>query len=128
MATLDGVHPELTARVTRILAAMDALGYPMVVTAGVRTVAEQQRLYAQGRTAPGDVVTHCDGVQRPSPHQPKADGFGHAVDCAFMVNGAPSWNTKLPWACYGAMALALGLVWGGQFKSIVDMPHVEWRG
>lgn len=125
MSKLLGVHPTLVAKVTRILNAMDALGFPMRVTDGVRTTEQQQALYAQGRTAPGAKVTNADGVVRKSNHQAKADGFGHAVDCCFLVNGKPAWSDTLPWTLYGAMAQALGLTWGGNWQSIKDRPHVE---
>lgn len=132
---LIGVHPVLVEKVARILDAMQALGFEMGVTAGVRTVAEQQALYAQGRTAPGDVVTNADGITHKSNHQPHDDGFGHAVDCAFILdlnadgivqlNEPFTWDAHRRWSLYGAMAEALGLTWGGRWQSIVDLPHVE---
>lgn len=125
MTKLDGVHPALIARVTKILDAMEALGFPMMVTDGLRTREQQQALYAKGRTTEGPIVTHADGERRRSNHQAHADGFGHAMDCAFSVNGHPSWAEDHPWTVYGAMARALGLVWGGDFRTLVDRPHVE---
>lgn len=125
MSKLEGVHPALTDKVTRILHALAELGVPMLVTDGVRTEAQQRALYAQGRTKPGKIVTNADGVKVKSNHQPKADGYGHAVDCCFLVDGKPSWDHKLPWRLYGEAAKALGLRWGGEFKSITDKPHVE---
>ena len=128
---LHGVHPELVDKVTRILRAMDALGFPMMVTEGLRSRERQQQLYAQGRTKPGKIVTYLDGVVRKSNHQAKADGYGHAVDCAFLVDidgdgpDDPSWAERHPWALFGAMAVALGLTWGGNWKTLVDRPHVE---
>ena len=128
---LVGVHPHLVEKVTRILRAMAVLGHPMMVTDGARSTEEQQELYARGRTKPGKIVTYADGVQRKSNHQPKADGYGYAVDCCFLVDvdgdgpDDPSWAEKHPWALYGAMAKALGLRWGGDFKSLLDRPHVE---
>lgn len=122
---LVGVHPELVARVLKVLKAMEALGFPMMVTSGLRTAEEQAKLYAQGRTAPGKKVTNIDGVRKKSNHQAREDGFGHAVDCAFVVDGKPSWNERLPWAAYGACAKALGLKWGGDWRSLRDMPHLE---
>lgn len=122
---LAGVHHTLAEKVRRILAAMQLLGYPMMVTDGVRTVEQQQALYAKGRTTPGPIVTQLDGVLRRSKHQTRPDGFGHAVDCCFLVNGAPSWDDALPWQLYGQMARALGLVWGGAWTGFVDRPHVE---
>lgn len=116
---LAGVDPEVATRVQRVLDAMAALGFPMVVTAGLRTVEQQQALYAQGRTAPGRIVTYADGVRKPSHHQ-----SGRAVDCVFLVDGKPSWAEGHPWAAYGACAEAVGLTWGGRWK-MRDLPHVE---
>ena len=123
----DNLHPDLLARLDRVLAAMSALGFPMKIVQGVRTVAEQQALYAQGRTTPGRIVTNCDGVTNRSNHQAKANGFGYAADCAF--EGADPFGETKPWRAYGACAVAVGLVWGGDWKgSLVDRPHVELKG
>jgi peptidoglycan L-alanyl-D-glutamate endopeptidase CwlK len=128
MNKLEGVHPELVEKVQRVLAAMAALGYPMVVTDGVRTAAQQHALWQQGREKPGPIVTNADGVVKKSNHQPHEDGFGHAVDCAFVdEHGQPSWDDKWPWATYGACAQALGLRWGGTW-AIRDRPHIELIG
>ncbi len=125
---LAGVHPELREKVTRIIDAMAVLGFEMRVTDGLRSTAQQQALYALGRTEPGQIVTRADGVVRRSNHQAReGDEFGRAVDCTFWVGGAPSWANHLPWACYGEMAKALGLKWGGDFVSMKDRPHVEMR-
>lgn len=125
MNKLEGVHPQLARAVARILVAMAELGFPMLITDGVRSTEEQQALYAKGRTAPGPKVTNADGVRVKSNHQPKADGYGHAIDCCFLVDGKPSWDATLPWRLYGEAAKALGLTWGGEWKSLVDKPHIE---
>jgi peptidoglycan L-alanyl-D-glutamate endopeptidase CwlK len=125
MRTLDVVAPALREGVPKILEAMAAIGYPMLVTDTLRTTEEQQALYAQGRTAPGPIVTNADGVLKRSNHQAHIDGFGHAVDCCFLVNGQPSWDARLPWKAYGALAEALGFTWGGHWDRLVDLPHLE---
>jgi peptidoglycan L-alanyl-D-glutamate endopeptidase CwlK len=117
MSKLDGVHPHLVV--------MAYLGQPMVVTDGVRTLEQQQRLYAKGRTAPGKIVTNADGVRVKSNHQAKDDGFGHAVDMAFLVNGLPAWPENGRWALYGEVAKACGCKWGGDWTGFVDRPHIE---
>lgn len=122
---LDGVHPDLVAAFEKISAALAALGFPMIVTDGVRSTAQQAKLYAQGRTKPGPIVTYADGIQKTSNHQPKADGWGHAIDCCFLVDGRPSWDDSLPWKVYGEAAKALGLRWGGDWIKPVDRPHIE---
>jgi peptidoglycan L-alanyl-D-glutamate endopeptidase CwlK len=128
---LVGVHPELIERVARILAAMDKAGHPMVVTDGVRSSEEQRRLYAQGRTVAGRIVTNADGFQHRSNHQVRLPpspfaGYGCAVDLAFLdERGRPTWDLRLPWATFGAAVKAEGLTWGGDWKTLRDMPHVE---
>lgn len=122
-ARLLGVHPALAEAVTEVLTEMEQWGHPMFVIEGVRTVERQQALYAQGRTAKGPIVTHADGVKKRSNHQAHADGYGHAVDCAF-VDGNPFAVTH-PWERYGRALEARGLVWGGRFASIMDKPHAE---
>lgn len=116
---LKGVDPHLRTKVEKILTAMAALGFPMFVTSGNRTLAEQQALFAKGRTAPGPKVTNCDGILKKSNHQ-----GGKAVDCAF--SGPEPWGEKHPWPLYGAMAKALGLRWGGDWQGdLNDRPHIE---
>lgn len=119
----DGIHPALKAKVTQVLTAMAALNHPMRVCQGVRTAAQQEALYAQGRTAPGRIVTNCDGVKRKSNHQEYPDGYGHAVDCNFLT-GDPFGETQ-PWSLYGAAVKAVGLIWGGSWTTFQDRPHAE---
>lgn len=125
LTSLEQLHPTLKDAIPRILAAMSALGHPMIVTGTVRTVDEQKALFAKGRTAPGSIVTNCDGIVKKSNHQLAPDGFGHAVDCTFVKDGKPSWDNAHPWKAYGECAKALGLKWGGDFHSITDRPHIE---
>lgn len=127
----DGLHPELVSKLERVHAAMAALGYPMILVEGVRSQARQQTLYAQGRTKPGKIVTQVDGVTKRSNHQVKADGYGYAADCAFKDDKRTprdeTWDESMPWQAYGALAEALGLVWGGRWPTLRDLPHVELR-
>lgn len=125
MSKFDGVHPVLVDKASRILHAMAEIGHPMMVTDGLRTLEEQQNLYLQGRTRPGPIVTKADGTNKKSNHQAREDGYGHALDLAFLVDGKPSWSELHPWRLYGEMAKALGLRWGGDFETINDRPHIE---
>lgn len=124
-----GLHQTLIVRIRRVLEAMSALGFPMKVTSGLRTVGQQQALYASGRTRPGPIVTHADGVLKVSNHQAGSDGVGAAVDCAFQgpdpYLAKDARQSATLWACYGAMVEAVGLVWGGRFSTISDRTHAE---
>jgi peptidoglycan L-alanyl-D-glutamate endopeptidase CwlK len=124
LARLTGVHPALIAKIETIFVQMSGMGHPMFVAQGVRTVAQQQAIYAQGRTAPGKIVTNKDGVKFPSNHQPHADGLGHAVDCAFLGAKDP-FDEHLPWQSYGLLVEAQGLRWGGRWSHPHDAPHAE---
>jgi len=122
---LSGVEPSLSARVGQVLDAMRVLGHPLFVVEGVRTLQRQQELYAQGRTTAGKIVTNADGSDpAKATHSVQADGYGHAVDLAFQ--GLSPWASTHPWGLLGAMARALGLVWGGDFTAIKgDLGHLE---
>jgi peptidoglycan L-alanyl-D-glutamate endopeptidase CwlK len=144
---LMGVHPMLREKVQRIMASLETLGFPMMVSAGVRTASEQFVLFKKGRRLETDsglwvpidpvkrtgIVTNVDGVIKRSNHQPKADGLGRACDCVFLVDGpdhddeldTPSWDESHPWLVYGHAAEALGLRWLGRGPTLRDMPHVE---
>ncbi len=127
MFTWDGIHPTLKVKMTTIQSAMVVLGFPMFPVQGLRTTAQQQALYAQGRTVPGHLVTKADGVLHKSNHQAQADGLGHAVDMAFV--GPEPFGEAHPWKLYGAMVEALGLKWGDGAAfiraGIEDRPHAE---
>ena len=119
MATdlLASVHPTLAEKITRALNQMHLEGHPMRVCQGLRTTAQQQALYAQGRTAPGKIVTRADGVHVLSNHQ-----SGRAVDCCFTTGEA--FGEHQPWARYGELVRAEGLHWGGDWTH-PDRPHAE---
>lgn len=120
---LRGVHPRLIESISVLLTQMATIGHPMRVAQGVRSTAEQQALYAQGRTAKGPKVTNADGVLKKSNHQAKTDGFGHAVDLCFAA--AEPFADEHPWLEMGVRAERLGLKWGGRWVNFPDRPHVE---
>jgi len=126
-----GLHPVLLRRIDRVRAAMSALGYPMEITDGLRTEAQQRALWDVGRNKPpiGQIVTNCDGVDKKSNHQAQADGYGHAVDLAFVDPHDPqklTWDEEMPWQAYGECCRAAGLRWGIKLNaSTIDRPHAE---
>ena len=118
---LVDVHPDLCAKTRSIVDTLVSEGHHPIITQGVRTTAQQQALHAQGRTKPGKVVTNADGVVKRSKHQ-IVNGFGRAVDFAWVVDGAVTWDG--PWERLGELAREHGLKWGGDWK-FPDRPHVE---
>ncbi len=87
LSRLDGVHPDLV-RVVRRAAGMARPDEDFTVLEGVRTPERQRALYAQGRTAPGKIVTW---TLKSNHFRNAKTGFGHAVDLApFPVD----WNDR----------------------------------
>lgn len=133
LARLHGCAPPLQeAVVLVIIGMMMTKGERLFVASGVRSDKEQQDLYAIGRSSkhPGKIVTHIDGIKKRSNHQVAVDGpwrgLGLAVDLVFWdEQGRPSWDEAYPWAFLGALAKAQGLVWGGDWPTLRDRPHVE---
>ena len=116
---LQQLHPALVSVVRAMIADLAAQGTVVEVVQGLRTFAEQDALYAKGRTAPGAIVTQARGGQ--SNHN-----FGLAVDLCPFTNDKPDWNAPMAvWAAIGAAAEAHGLEWGGQWKKFLDKPHVQ---
>lgn len=121
---LVGVHPLLVFKMGKVLDLMARAGRPMFVLEGLRSQQRQQMLFAQSRTAKGPRVTNCDGVKIRGNHQVSGDGYGHAVDCAFI--GPEPFAPEHPWALYGQLLQDEGLKWGGTFISLpADLTHAE---
>lgn len=108
---LNGVHPDLVKVVKR---AIQLTPIDFTVTEGLRTVERQKALVAAGasQTMKSRHIT------------------GHAIDFAALVGGEVRWD----WPLYGKIAaafkeasreLGVPIIWGGDWKSLRDGPHVE---
>lgn len=115
---LTRVHPLLAEKVTALI---DILGGDVRVVQGLRTYAEQDALYARGRTKSGHVVTNAKGGQ--SNHN-----FGLAVDLCPFTDGKPDWDNNAEFNRIGVNARSVGLEWGGDWHHIIDKPHVQLKG
>jgi len=118
---LADVHPELARRIIQMATALSRGGSPVTITrlGGRRTFEEQDALYAQGRTRPGNIVTRARGGQ--SNHN-----YGLAVDVVPLVYGRPTWNVaSAVWRAIGDEGKRSGLNWGGDWQAFKDKPHFE---
>lgn len=112
---LAEVHPELSRRIHQLA---DMLDFPIIVTQALRTYAQQQALYDQGRTTPGNVVTKANAGY--SMHN-----FGLAVDVAPTDGHTIDWNGKdEKWADILAKAKTVGLAEGAEWRTFPDEPHL----
>ncbi len=94
-------------------------GVDIRIICGTRTYAEQDALYAQGRTKPGQIVTKAKGGQ--SNHN-----FGIAVDVGLFKDGQYLGTHPLYKDLGQIVAKFPELEWGGNWK-FVDEPHIQYR-
>ncbi len=112
-------HPRLQTLTAQLVDKCAGAGLPIKIGESFRSVAEQDALYAQGRTQPGNIVTNAKGSSYSSQHQ-----WGIAADF-YRADGKGAYNEAGDYFNrVGAIAKQLGLGWGGDWKSIVDKPHV----
>ena len=117
---LSDLEPDTAAKCSELLVAAARLGIKLTVTQTLRSYAEQDTLYAQGRTTEGLIVTQAKGGE--SWHN-----FGRAFDVAFGTDkGGVVWEG--PWEQVGALGESLGLSWGGRWHKHADRPHFENAG
>jgi len=115
-----GLLPLVERQAYRLLVEMDKLGLPIRITEGYRTHERQSELYAQGRSARGQVVTNAKAGE--SYHN-----WGCAIDIYFLNEGYKA--TNLQWKTLASVAEDLGFEWGGseswEKAGIVDKPHLQ---
>ena len=132
---IQTIHPKLRAELGEIYEEIvNALSGRAICRFAytTRTFAEQDALYAQGRTKPGKKVTNAKGGQ--SYHN-----FSLAVDIVLLWdkddNGTfetPVWDTKTDfdgdkisdWSEVVAIFKRYGWEWGGDWR-FVDAPHFQ---
>lgn len=118
-ADIKNLVPELKTKLAMFQRACVAAKIDVIITQGYRTPAEQDALYAQGRTKPGKIVTYLRGTgKNPSKHC-----LGKAFDICFLANKKASYSG--PWEKVGEIGVKCGLTWGGNWRDFVDKPHFE---
>jgi peptidoglycan LD-endopeptidase CwlK len=122
-ARLELVMPSLADKIRTLGEMLAQEGFNIRVVQGLRTWAQQDVLYAQGRSTPGNVVTNAKGGE--SWHN-----FGCAVDCAPMnADGTTvDWNpAHSSWKRMEEVGIALGLNSGSVWDH-PDNPHFQLTG
>jgi peptidoglycan L-alanyl-D-glutamate endopeptidase CwlK len=94
----------------------EELGIQLRIVQALRTIAEQDALYSQGRTTPGQIVTKARGGT--SYHN-----YALAIDVVIIKNGQAVWSI-VPKDVV-RIAESLGFEWGGNWKGFKDYPHFQ---
>lgn len=118
MRDVKQLHPELQEKIKQLQELCVKEGLALGIGECLRTVAEQDELYAQGRTKPGAIITYARGTQYASQHQ-------WGIACDFFKNVAGhAYDDEGFFRKVGALAKTIGLAWGGDWDGFVDMPHL----
>jgi len=114
LCNLAGKHRELC---------LDS-GITLLIYCTFRSAAEQDDLYARGRSKPGRIITYCSGGQ--SKHNNVDNGIPAALayDCVPMIGGKCVWDDDKLWDDIGTLGESIGLDWGGRWH-MSDKPHFE---
>ena len=118
---LKDLLPVVATKAAAFIAACKAAGIDVLITSTLRDGESQTALYAQGRTAPGHIVTNA-----------KAGQSWHNWACAFdfvpIVNGKAMWNDTMTFERCGKIAESVGLEWAGRWSSFKELAHCQYTG
>lgn len=85
----------------------------------IRTFEESNKLYAQGRTLPGQIVTNAKAGQ-------SLHNYGLALDFHLQINGKDIWDEHNPnWMIVVNCFKKRGFEWGGDWLGFHDYPHLQ---
>lgn len=139
---LEDLHPDLKPLAEWFLEECAKHEFGVLVTCTYRSNAEQDALYAQGRTKPGRKVTNARGGQSKHNFTIGSKPASKALDIVVLRHGRPIWGTggngidndptdddkddlEL-WQRVGGIGEAVGLEWGGLWKGTLrDFPHFQ---
>lgn len=123
---IDDLVPAMQLAAMRFAGKMAEAGIPFMFTCTYRDQAEQDALWARGRTIPNvPKVTWT----RHSKHTERI-----AFDIAILKDGKPTWDVKVninvndaaDYAEAGLIGESIGLEWGGRWRS-PDYPHFQLK-
>jgi peptidoglycan L-alanyl-D-glutamate endopeptidase CwlK len=123
IAKLNELHPKIRQSAldayNEAVTATPANVHP-VIDQTYRSFEESDKLYQQGRTTPGSIVSNAKAGQ--SYHS-----YGLALDFHLIVDGKDTWDIGPHWMIVVNIFKKHGFSWGGEFKTIQDYPHLENR-
>jgi peptidoglycan LD-endopeptidase CwlK len=121
--SLSALDPYVRTLAQRFLTLCAQNGLTITILSVFRSWDDQDALYAQGRTAPGPIVT--DAMGGDSYHN-----WGLAFDCAPLTDGKVDYSNTALFTRMGRLGEQVGLEWGGNWTtykiSLIDMPHFQY--
>lgn len=118
MQKIDQLKPKVKQLAEQLIASCKEEGITIKITNAYRSSAEQNALYAQGRTKKGKIVTNAKGGQ-------SFHNYGVAFDFVPIIKGKAAWKDEELFRKVGKIGESLGLEWGGSWKGFLDLPHFQ---
>jgi len=136
--SLADLHPDLRPLAERFIARCKERQVDVLITDTYRSHEEQAALYAQGRTAPGKIVTRAKPGQSAHNHTIGGKPAARAFDAVPLLHGKPiyedprdpdnDWSNDFGWRVMGEVAAELGLEWYGRPDApFREAPHFQLR-
>lgn len=124
---IEDLHPDLQLLCREFMMQAENLGIDALITCTYRSNAEQDELYAQGRSKPGLIVTRARGGQSAHNYILNGKPASKAFDVVPMLSGKPMWSESYPgWKLLGGIGMGLGLNWyGAPDAKFHEMPHFQ---
>lgn len=120
-SNLELLHPLLQTKALQLIELCKKQNIIIKITQTLRTKAEQDALYAQGRTKPGKIVTKA-------PYPQSLHCWGVAFDIAILTaDGSVTWDVSA-YQKVGPIGTSIGLEWGGSWTDFPDYPHYQLPG
>jgi peptidoglycan L-alanyl-D-glutamate endopeptidase CwlK len=118
---INDLHPKVQTLCKQFIEECNEAGITILITSTFRDIASQNRLFAQGRTLPGRIVTNARG----------GDSFHNyrvAFDFVPLVAGKAQWNDIPLFKRCGGIAKGVGLEWAGDWKRFKEYAHCQYTG
>ena len=118
---INQLHPQAKELAEKLVAYCATAGLQIKITDCLRSKAEQDALYAQGRSTAGSIVT---SVKYPN----SMHNWGIAFDFCRNDGYGAYYDEDGFFKKVGQIGKNLGLEWGGDWTSFVDKPHFQLSG
>ena len=118
------LDPTFRARLDAAFADLRAQGFDPIVFEGARTQHRQAYLYGQGR--PDFAVYGRDGKKLTKTLDASSHGRSPVV-AVDVVSASKWWSDMNFFYALGTAVKKQGLTWGGDWATLLDYPHVEYK-
>lgn len=122
------LHPQVRGLIRKFINEVYAKHQvQLVIVQDYRTYAQQDALYAKGRTTSGSIVTRARGGQSNHNFALAVDVFPLWEDGKLHMDAKSDAKNIQILRKVAPVGKSIGLEWGGDWKSIVDNPHFQLK-